>query len=227
MTRHRRTTELQSRRIFRPLGEQLDSRMLLSGFFEVVESTVAGTAGQTLEQAINRINANPNTTSLNKIVFNIPTTDPGYDPAKGTFTTTLSTALPDIIRPVFIDGTSESKFLGQIALVVINGSKLNTPADGLTLDPSAPGSTILDLEIFGFNGSGILINSPRNTIGGSAAGQGNILASNSSAGISIPAAALAPSQNANNLLVGNFIGTDSAGTNLGNGAGIIIGSTGN
>src|SRR5262245_44718017 len=134
MTRHRRRTELQSRRVFRPLGEQLDSRMLLSGFVEVVQSTGAGTGGLPLADAIDRINVNPDTTSLNKIVFNIPTTDPGYDPANGTFTTTLSTALPNIVRPVFIDGTSESKFLGQFALIVVNGSKLNAPADGLTLD---------------------------------------------------------------------------------------------
>jgi hypothetical protein len=201
--------------------------MLLSGFFEVVQSTGSGTAGLTLAQAINRIDGNPDTTSLNTVVFHIPTTDPGYDPAKGTFTTTLPNALPDIMRPVFIDGTSESKFLGQFALIVVSGSKLNAPADGLTLDPSAPGSTILDLEIFGFNGSGIVINSPGNTIGGAAAGEGNILASNAAAGISIPAGAVAPSQNVNNLLIGNFIGTDSLGANLGNRTGIIIGSTGN
>src|SRR5262249_50728072 len=158
----------------------------------------------------NRINGNPDTTSLNKIVFNISTTDPGYDPAKGTFTTILSTALPDIMRPVFIDGTSESKFLSQFALIVVSGSKLNVPAAGLTLTQTAPGSTILDLEVVGFNGSGIVINSPGSTIGGAAAGEGNILASNTTAGISIPAGAVAPSQNINNLLIGNFIGTDSA-----------------
>jgi hypothetical protein len=218
---------LQSRRVFRPLGEQLDSRILLSGFVEVVRSTGSGTEGLTLAQAINRIDLNPDTTSLNTIVFHIPTTDPGYDPAKGTFTTTLSNALPNITRPVFIDGTSESKFLGQFALIVVSGRKLNVPADGLTLAQSAPGSTILDLEVVGFNGSGIVINSPGNTIGGAAAGEGNILASNAAAGISIPAGAVAPSQNVNNLLIGNFIGTDSVGTNLGNGTGIIIGSTGN
>ena len=97
----------------------------------------------------------------------------------------------------------------------------------MTLSASAPGSTIDGLEITSFGGSGIVIQSSNNTIGGAAAADGNILVSNTRAGVSIRQGLGAPSDAVNNLLVGNFIGTDATGANRGNGAGIISTTSGN
>ena len=58
----------------------------------------------------------------NSIVFNIPKSDPGYNPSTGTFTISPFTELPQITKPVLIDGTTESSFLGQPALVRIDGN---------------------------------------------------------------------------------------------------------
>ncbi|HYY59410.1 MAG TPA: Calx-beta domain-containing protein, partial [Pyrinomonadaceae bacterium] len=56
------------------------------------------------------------------------------------------------------------------------------------------------------NGSGISLNAPSNTIGGLAAGAGNLISGNASGGITMSAAA------ENNKIQGNLIGTDKAGT---------------
>ena len=54
---------MQDRRAFRPWGERLDSRMLLSGLLEIVTTTLdVPTIGGTLRDAINRIDSNPDTT---------------------------------------------------------------------------------------------------------------------------------------------------------------------
>ena len=55
--------------------------------------------------------------------------------------------------------------------------------------------------------------SSSNTIGGASAAAGNILASNTRAGISIRKGCAA-SDRGNNLVVGNFIGTDAKRANL-------------
>ena len=84
---------------------------------------------------------------------------------------------------------------------------------------NADGSTIDGLEIVNFagntagsGGNGITIETSNNTIGGLASGQGNILASNQANGILIPALTGGSNPESNNLIVGNFIGTDATGT---------------
>ena len=68
------------------------------------------------------------------------------------------------------------------------------------------------------NGIGISIGASGNTIGGTTSATANVISSNSGAGISINASG--------DLVVGNYIGTNAAGTNLGNAVGIsIAGST--
>ena len=70
----------------------------------------------------------------------------------------------------------------------------------------------------GNGGNGITIETANNTIGGMASNQGNILGSNSADGISIPVFAATSNPENNNLIVGNFIGTDATGPiALGNG----------
>ena len=236
MARRYRGTDRKAALALKPRAERLGSRALLAPLTAVVTTTLdSPVLGGTLRDAIELVDTMGDAAAPNSIVFQIPKSDSGYNPASGTFTFHLSSQLPPITRPALIDGTTESAFLGGPALLVIDGSQIKKPGDGLTLDPSAPGSTILDLEILGFDGSGIAIHSTGNTIGGAAAGDGNILVSNTTAGVSIApgnnggnsAPPVGPSGASGNVLLGNFIGTDASGANLGNGAGIISSTSGN
>ena len=73
-----------------------------------------------------------------------------------------------------------------------------------------------------------MIHSSDNTIGGAAEGAGNILVSDTIAGVSISqGGGDVPSPAIKNVLLGNFIGTNASGANLGDGTGIIITTSGN
>lgn len=233
MTRRKHRTFLQAWRAFRPWGEQLDLRMLLAPIMEIVTTTTENPAlGTTLRDAINRIDSNLDTTSQNSIAFDIPATDPGYNSITNTCTFSPSSALPPITNPTIVDGTTQPILNGQRPLIVIDGHAVKAPADGLIVADHADGSTIRGLEIIHFSGtggaggSGITVVTSNNTIGGLADGQGNILGSNTGDGISILAVLDRPGVG-NNLIVGNFIGTDSNGANLGNGFGIALGTLNN
>ena len=153
-------------------------------------------------------NAISTDTSGSPIVFNIPGSG-------STFVIDLTSSLT-IAVPLRIDGTSESAFLGRNATIALNGG--NGSFGALILGPSSGGSTIEGLEIEDFGAAAILVQSADNTIGGTSSGQGNILVSNSSAGVSITGAAAS-----GNVLVGNFIGSNPAGASgLGNVTGILI-----
>ncbi len=227
MTRRHARNDRKKRAALEPRGEQLDSRELLSGITAIVTTTLDGFVGVegTLRDAIMEVDASPS--PANSIVFEIPKSDPGYNPAKGTFTITLVSELPDISNQVLLDGTSESTFLGEPALVVIDGASIKGPANGLIVAPNAPASTIEGVEVANFDGTGIITESSSNTIGGTSSGAGNILASNAAAGISITGIEQRSTGGIDNLVVGNFIGTDRSGTNVGNGAGVIIGTANN
>jgi trimeric autotransporter adhesin len=193
---------------------------VFSGRVTVITSlTVTNTADNgpgSLRAAINSANGNTGST----IAFNIPTSDSGYNPTTQTFTISLSSALPQISAPVTIDGTTESAFLGgQPAIIAINGGGIS---NGLNLASGPGGSDILGLEILDFSGAGILAQTANNTIGATTAGAGNILGSDTGAGISISGASAT-----SNVVLGNFIGTDSAGDNLADGVGVFVGSGSN
>ncbi|WP_165226810.1 right-handed parallel beta-helix repeat-containing protein [Aquisphaera insulae] len=177
--------------------ERFEERVLLANF--LVTNTAATGAGS-LRQAILGANGavGPDT-----IAFNIP------DNGTGIYRIDLAAAtgvLPAITGGVTIDGTSQATFLGKAAVVEINGGALPS-GDGLTLAAGSDGSLIDGLTIFGFNGNGILVQSNGNTIGGTAAGGGNVLHSDA-VGVNLGAVQ-------NNVLLGNLIGTDSSGTNFG------------
>jgi len=108
---------------------------------------------------------------------------------------------------------------------VISGNS----ASGIGMSPNISGSTIRGNYIgvdasgtsaLGNNGFGVVIanGSSGNTIGGSGAGQGNVISGNSIDGISIAGNCT------NNVIRGNLIGTDASGSNdLGNaGSGIAL-----
>ena len=175
--------------------------------------------------------ASPVPTPPFSITFNIPTSDPGYNSTTQTFTISLTTAMPAISVPATIDGTTESQFLGQKAFIAISGSTIPRLANGLDLLPNntlAGASSITGLEVLGFSGTGILIQSSNNTIGGTVAATGNVIGSadvigsNHAAGIQITGANIV-----GNVILGNYIGTDAAGDDLGNSVGVIDNSGGN
>jgi titin len=124
---------------------------------------------------------------------------------------------------VVIDGTTQPPAPAAPAdspLIQIDGSSVS--GDGLTFDSGSDGSIVRDLAIVRFSGNAIVLNSGSNTIGGTAPGVANVIAANRNFGIEI--------LSSNNLVQGNFIGTDASGaTGLGNGLGVAMvdGASGN
>ena len=180
-----------------------------------------------LRQAILDANTSAGTDT---ITFNIP--------GSGPHTISPLTGLPTITDPVFIDGTSEPDFAGA-PVIEIEGSNIASAAAGLTI--TAGNSTVRGLAINRFtyygihlltNGGNVLVGnhigtdiqgmsaqpnarnairieqgSGGNTIGGSSISERNVLSGNTFAGIQVLASA-GPS----NAIVGNYIGTNAAGT---------------
>lgn len=149
-----------------------------------------------LRDAINNLAAGSNT-----IQFDIPTTDPGYDAANGTWTITPATDLPMIVNPVTITGysfggavyntaTPNDLEIGNNAVlqIILNGNNYTTgdgivTGNGLHFAGGSDGSFVNGLVINEWLGSGILVD----------AADANIT------GITI---------------TGNFIGTDAMGTTV-------------
>jgi hypothetical protein len=102
--------------------------------------------------------------------------------------------------------------------------------DGLALDGSS--NSLIASTISSNTGDGVLVSGTANIIGGTGAGDGNVIIQNSGNGIKIagasPIAAEAVHLPADvNVVQGNFIGTDRAGTNnLGNSqSGVLVDGT--
>jgi hypothetical protein len=96
---------------------------LVTGPFTVTNTKDAG-AGS-LRQAILNANAYPGTDS---ILFNIPTTDPGYQSSTGSFRITLASALPTVTDPVIIDGTTQPGY-AQAGHPLIQGKRTSKPLE--------------------------------------------------------------------------------------------------
>jgi titin len=194
-----------------------------------VVTTTADSGAGSLRQAMLDANATP---GLNTIQFSI---------GSGAQTINIVSALPTITNSVIIDGTTQPGFAGT-PLVRIDGGLLNIPA-GLTISAGnsavrglvitgfgsgSPGYGIV-LSTNGGNtvagnfiglttadtarrnsGDGIFINnSAGNTIGGTTAAARNVIAANSRDGILISGPGAS-----NTVILGNYIGLKSAGTNL-------------
>ena len=175
-----------------------------------------------LRQAMLDANA---TAGLDTIVFNIP--------LSGVHTINLLFALPEITDPVVIDASTQPGFAG-VPLIELNGVGAGSGAVGFKI-PSG-GTTIRGFVINRFNGAaleirtggtnviqgnyigidptgtnaranntGILfVNSSNNTLGGLTPAARNVISANGFHGIS--------GSGSNNLIQGNFIGTNAAGT---------------
>ncbi|TXH81226.1 DUF4347 domain-containing protein, partial [Thauera aminoaromatica] len=171
-----------------------------------------------------------------RISFNIATALVG-----GTHTITPTTSLPTITDAVVIDGTSEPDYVVGRPVIEIDGSLTGSGVHGLVLAPGSGGSTIRGLAINGFssnngfglylqtgsdnnliagnvigldadgttavsvmNNFGIYVASSGNLIGGTTAAARNVLSNNINAGIGL--------WGSNNVVIGNYIGTDATGT---------------
>ncbi len=186
--------------------------------FVVTNANNHGTGS--LREAITNANSSPGT---DKIVFNIP--------GPGVKTINLLTSLPDITETVIIDATTQPGYAGS-PLIELNGALV----DGSGITITAGGSTVRGLAIGGFNDWGIALrncdnniiqanyigidatgtlarknfagilvaNSANNLIGGTTAAARNVISGNGGSGIDL--------SGANNVIQGNFIGTNAAGT---------------
>lgn len=216
----------------RPRLEVLEDRLVLSTF--VVTNTNDSGAGS-LRQAILDSNS---TQEPNVIDFNIS--------GSGVQTINLMSALPTITNPVTIDGTSQPGFAGTPLVVLnganagsgSNGLTITAGdstvkdlviddfgQDGIELETG--GSNVIAGNYIGVDSTGAtgagngydgvsIYSSANNTIGGTAAGAGNVISDNRYDGVDIYASN-------GNLMQGNFIGTTANGTSaLGNAYGVNI-----
>jgi hypothetical protein len=148
---------------------------------------------------------------------------------------TGSAALGNGIRGIYVVGTSTSSPVTGTVIIgnLISSNGIATTTSGIRLD-NDKGSVVRGNTI-GTNAAGTvalgngfagvrLVSSQNDTIGGLAAGAGNLIDGNVAAGVYLDGAT-------GSLVEGNFIGTDAAGaTTLGNhgdGVAVLNGATGN
>jgi VCBS repeat-containing protein len=214
--------------------ENLEPRLLLS-VYTVTNVNDAG-AGS-FRQALVDANANA---GLDTITFDIA--------GSGIHTIVPTSVLPDITDPVIIDATSQPDYAGT-PLIELNGISAGNNRAGLTLESGSGGSTIRGLAINRFGGDGIHVTQSSGNLieynfigtdpgGHLALGNGgdgiqlyfnaannviryNVISANAR-GISI---GIGSTDNDNNIIQANKIGTDVTGTvALGNTtAGITVG----
>ncbi|WP_435009257.1 beta strand repeat-containing protein [Tundrisphaera lichenicola] len=146
--RPRRSQTRPSRVGSRPTVEPCEPRLLLATF--TVTSTGDGTEGLTLRSAIEQANADPDADLIQFAINGL-----------GTQSITPQFALPTIINPVTIDGTSQPGYFGT-PLIVLDGSNAGFFDDGLTVD--SPGVVIQGLAVTNFGGSGINLSGGTGTV---------------------------------------------------------------
>ncbi len=216
--------------------EQLETRLVPS-----TVTTVSDSGPGSLRQAI--LNASGG--SGGNIVFDIPNS--------GVQDIVLLTPLPAITASISIDGTTQPGYAGT-PLIEVSGASAGSGAVGLTV--TASNVSILGLNINSFTshgiflesggddtiqadfigtdptgetlkangGDGIDITSSGNTIGGTAASDRNIISGSATNDIRITGGSA-------DLIEGNYVGTDAAGTHAlsdpGSAAGIYISTANN
>ena len=135
------------------------------------------------------------------------------------------------IRSVFwltIHRTTRS--VGLTAEVPGNVLGENALGGGLDIATAAATGNVLVGNLIGTdsagdnlaNAAGVIIASPSNTIGGTTAAAANVFGYNTEEGVSIPF-----DTSTNNLVEGNFIGTNASGANLNDVVGVVVSGTNN
>ncbi len=200
--------------------------------------------------AISNANSNP---GADTIVFNIPTSDPGYNPVRGVWTITITSGgLPTITDAVTIDGTTQPGFSGT-PRIEINGA--NVAGRVALIGITAGGCTIRGLAINRMQGHGIKLATgggnvvEANFVGTDAAGMADL--GNRDSGIDIEGSSnnriggadntkrnlisgndqwgiTVSGTSTGNKIQGNFIGTNRTGTaGIGNANGVLVVGTNN
>ena len=189
---------------------------VLANTFTVTNTADSGSGS--LRQAI--LDAS-GTAGTHTIIFNIPTSDSGFNGS--VFTIRPQSELP-VVRNTTIDGTTQSTFTGDTNQfgpeIVINGSL--APGNGLRLDDN---NIVKSLVINGFSGSGILMSwifasglvANNNQVLDSFIGTdatGTVAVPNNG-GINLSGFASPPLQNTQNIIQNNVIsGNSNAGITL-------------
>ena len=105
-----------------------------------------------LREAITAAN---NTSGDNSIEFDIPTNDPGYDPANNTFTIDATSPLPEVTaEDLSIDATTQPGY-NDTPIVELSGTSEPSGTNGIEIQ--AANVTVRGFSIVGFSGSGIQI----------------------------------------------------------------------
>jgi CSLREA domain-containing protein len=213
---------------FRPRLEPLEDRQVPSTFTvnTLLDENTPNDGLLSLREAILAANLSMGT---NTIAFNIA--------GSGVHSLVLLSALPPVTNPVIIDGTTEGTS-NPGGSIEINGMSAGTNANGL--DVQGGNSMILALAINHFSGNGIKLdtnnsdtvqgcfigtdfggttgmgngqngilvnNTTGNTIGGTALGAGNVISGNGGDGVLLQGGGATA-----NVLQGNRIGVNAAGT---------------
>ncbi len=155
----------------RPPAEVLEARLLLSQVFTVT-NTSDNTDTGSLRWAIGQVNSDGTDTpaSPDRIQFDIPTTDPGYDAANGVCTIAPASALPLIDAPCVIDGYTQpgaapgtsAGAINAVIKIELDGSNSPSPSYGLNFDQASGSSVsgltsgVVGLAIHSFNNDVIL-----------------------------------------------------------------------
>jgi Right handed beta helix region len=211
---------------FRPVLEALETRDLPSTAAYLV-TTAADSGPNSLRAAITSANSNPSPSTID------------FEIGSGIQHIYLESALPAIANPVTLDGSTQPGFSGT-PLIVLDGTSAGATA-GLTINGGD--STIRDLVIHGFDGSGIVLAGPGgNVVSGDYIGTdvtGTKAFANGQRGIEVDGSSnntiggttagagnvisgnswtgLLISGGSDNVIEGNKIGTDVSGTKpLGN-----------
>jgi parallel beta-helix repeat protein len=124
---------------FRPVIEVLEARDLPSTF---LVTTAADSGAGSLRAAILSANNHPEGNTID------------FDIASGVQRIHLESPLPAIAYPVILDGSTQPGF-SAVPLVVLDGTFAGPSADALTI--TGGDSTVRDLVIHGFGGSGIVL----------------------------------------------------------------------
>ena len=186
----------------------------------------------TLRAAIEETNA---LAGADNIDFNIPTTELGYSAAPLSYTIQPASQLPNITDTVTIDGSTQPDFPGD-PIVELDGTFAGGTSKGLEIFAAGAGSTIRGLVINTFDIRGIHVSAANVTIVGNwigldtdgltAAGNDDqgIFGTSSSDGLTL-GGIVALDRNVisangrgihirgdNNVVIGNYFGTDSTGT---------------
>jgi Planctomycete extracellular len=210
--------------------EPLEARRLLATFTVV---NTANLGAGSLRQAILDANANP---GADNIAFNIG--------GGGLQTITPLTALPTVNGPTNIDATTQPGFAGS-PIIEITGTSAGVTANGFIVSGNNSVVRGLIINNFGANGvsvignniivagnwigltsdgnggagnnNGVVVTGNHNLIGGTKAGDRNVISDSNVRGVLIGSLAGAPNAT-DNTVSGNYIGLNAAGTAaLGNG----------